>query len=158
MLQPGNPNPRDSSLALREQATPHDPQRYFGELTLARDRLQAAEDHGQMLSHISSPGWAEEKHFRWDQPAFSGGQTGPHARDRRHTSSWASSSEVGSAPGSPTYIAHVDGSLVNLHLLLSCLREETCRDTRSCWTESHEPSARGTTVPAGLLPARPPPS
>lgn len=35
---------------------------------------------------------------------------------------------MGSAPGPPTYIAHVDGSLVNLHLLLSCLWKETCRN------------------------------
>lgn len=35
---------------------------------------------------------------------------------------------MGFAPGSPTYIAHVDGSLVDLHLLLSHVCEETCRD------------------------------
>lgn len=57
-----------------------------------------------------------------------GGQVDPHARDLGHTSSWARSSEVGFAPGSPTYIAHVDGSLVDLHLLLSHVCEETCRD------------------------------
>lgn len=109
----------------------HDPQLpagYFGELTLATDYLQVAEDHGQMLSHIPSLGWAEEKHSGWDQPAFGGGRMGPCGRDLGHTSSWARSSEAGSAPGPPTYIAHVDGSLVNLYLLLGCLWEETCRD------------------------------
>lgn len=65
MLQLGNPNPKDSSLPLRDQAMLHNPQLpagYFGQLTLATDYLQVTEDHWQMLSHIPSLGWAEEKH------------------------------------------------------------------------------------------------
>lgn len=102
---------------------------------------------------VKFPVWAGQRHLGWDQPAFDRGCTGPCARDLKHTSSWARSSEVGSAPGSPTYIAHVDGSLVNLLLLLGCLWEESCRDKGSCWTESQEPFGRGTSVHAGLLPA-----
>lgn len=63
------------------------PAGYFGELTHATDDLQVAKDHRQMLSHIPSLGWAEEKHLGQDQPAFGGGRMGPHARDLEHMSS-----------------------------------------------------------------------
>lgn len=64
---------------------PQLPAGYFGELTLATAYLQVAEDHRQMLSHIPSLGWAEEKHSGWDQPAFGRGRMGPCARDLRQT-------------------------------------------------------------------------
>lgn len=47
------------------------------------------------------------------------GTDGPHARGLGHTQRRA----VGQAL---TYIAHIDGTLVNLHLLLGCQREESC--------------------------------
>lgn len=83
------PKPKRKLPPLRGGETPHDPQLpagYFGELTLATDYLQVAEDHRQMLSCIPSLGWGEA--FGMGAASLQcKGWMGPCTRDPRHVSS-----------------------------------------------------------------------